>query len=145
MLSDCRDALRALARDHLFAGVAVVVLASTVGPTVAVLEIIGATLFAPLHIADPAGTAVVWQLDAARSTPIVEVGLGEAEEWAGPDAPLTSVAVFTSVNVPVAIAIGESRVRATASWVSARFFDVAGTRPQIGRVFQPADDVGGQP
>jgi len=121
------------------------VLASTVGPTVAVLEIIGATLFAPLHMADPAGTAVVWQLDAARSTPIVEVGLGEAEEWAGPDAPLTSVAVFTSVNVPVAIATGESRVRATASWVSARFFDVAGTRPQIGRVFQPADDVGGQP
>jgi predicted permease len=143
--ADLLDALRVLARDRWFSGLAVVLLASTTGVTLAVWLIIGQTLWAPLPMADAARTVVIWQVDAARATPIVEVGLGEAEEWAGPDSPLTSVAVFSSVNAPVAIVTGESRARATSSWVSAHFFDVAGTRPQVGRVLQPADDLGGQP
>ena len=145
MLADVSDALRSLARDRGFTGLAILILATTAGATIAVFAIIDATLWAPMPMTDPARTVVIWQLDAARATPIVEVGLGEAEEWAGPDSPLTSVAVFSSVNAPVAIVTGESRARATSNWVSARFFDVAGTRPQLGRVFAPADDLGEQP
>jgi hypothetical protein len=84
MLGGTFDAVRALRRDVAFTGVAILVLASTIGASIAVVATIDATLWAPLPMTDPAGTVVMWQLDAARATPIVEVGLGEAEEWPAP-------------------------------------------------------------
>ena len=73
------------------------VLAGTIGTTVAITTVIDATLWAPMPMADTARTVVIWQQDTSRGTPIVEVGRGETEGWAGdPAAPLASVAVFSS-------------------------------------------------
>jgi predicted permease len=140
MRRDLRGALRSLGRDRAFTAMAVCLLALTAGGTMAVYAVVGAVVLHPLPLAQPDRTVVIWEFDTARSTPVVEVGLGEAEDWLGDGSPLESVAVFSSVTSPVTVIRGNARSRATASWVSSRFFDIIGMRPTMGRLFASADE-----
>jgi predicted permease len=141
MRDDLWRAVRALGRDRAFAAVAVGLLALTSGATIAVYAIVRAVILEPLPLAEPGRTVVIWEYDTARSTPVVEVGMGEADDWLGEGSPLESVAVFSSVTAPVTVMGGSARSRATSSWVSNRFFDITGMQPLLGRLFSAADEA----
>ena len=141
MHSELRDALRSLLRDRSFAVVAALLLAITGGATTAVYAIVQAVLLEPLELAEPGRTVVIWEYDTARSTPVVEVSLGEADAWRDAAEILESVAVFGSVNAPITMLQGDRRTRASSSWVSAPFFAVVGVRPALGRGFDATDET----
>lgn len=145
MGSDCRDALRSLGRDRGFTALAIVLLALTTGATVSLFVLVDGVLLQPSPFADRARTVVVWQHDATRATPVVEVALGQAENWRRHAPSFVSLGVFGSVNAAVAIIDRDSRTRASASWVSAAFFEAAGVTASRGRVLNAGDEAGDTP
>ena len=145
MSADLRDALRSLLRDRGFAVLAVLLLGITGGATTAVYAIVQAVLVEPLPLANADRTVVIWEYDLARSTPVVEVGLGEVAAWLDTGGALESVSVFGSVNEPVTLIEPDRRTRASSSWVSSTFFDVVGVRPALGRILEVTDESGDEP
>ena len=145
MLSDLRDAWRSLTRDRAFAALAIFLLSITGGATTAVFAVVNAVLMRPMAFGAPGRTVVIWEHDAARSTPVVEVALGEVETWRERADSLETAAVFTSVNVPVAVLDDGVRTRVSSTWVSAPFFDVVGVPPALGRPLNAADEAGDEP
>ena len=144
MGSDLRQAMRSLVRDRGLAATAVVLLALTSGATASLFALVDAVLWQPSPFADPARTVVVWQRDDTRATPVVEVAHGQAEAWRNASA-FESLGVFSSVNVSVAMLDGDTRTRASSSWVSAAFFDAAGATASLGRVLDDGDEAGNAP
>jgi putative ABC transport system permease protein len=114
-------------------------LPSPAGTTLALVAVVRAVTLQPLPFAQPHRTTVIWQYDIARSTPVVEVGLGEAEDWLGDTSPLESVAVFSSVAGSVTL-VRNARSRAASALVSSDFFAIIGAQPLLGRVLSAADD-----
>ena len=145
MLSDLRDAARSLARDRAFAALAILLLSITGGATTAVYAVVDAVLMRPMAFGVPDRTVVMWEIDAARATPVVEVALGEVDTWSAQAASLESAAVFASVNVPIVIVSDSTRIRVSSTWVSASFFDVAGVPPALGRPLNGSDETGDEP
>src|SRR5262249_39622752 len=135
MRSDFRDAFRALSRDRGFAGLAILLLALTIGVTSAVYAIVDAVLLRPLTLADPDRTVVIWQQDLSRNSPVIEVALGEVDAWRGRARSFEELGVFSSVNGELTLIDGEARPRVSSVGVSAPFFRVAGIAPVLGRVF----------
>ncbi|MEZ5288242.1 MAG: ABC transporter permease [Vicinamibacterales bacterium] len=145
MWRDAPSALRSLRRDPGFAALAITLLALTSGATTALFSVLYAVVLQPLGIGDADRTVVIWEYDSARSTPVVEVGLGEAEDWLGESSPLEAVAVFSSVPSSIAVIRGETRMRARSRSVSRSFFEIAGARPRLGRAFSTADHAESAP
>jgi putative ABC transport system permease protein len=145
MASSVRDALRSLARDRGFSALAVVLFALTSGATASLFALVDAVLLQPSPFADRAHTVVIWQRDTARATPVVEVALGQADAWRGSASAFESLGVFGSVNVAVSLIDGETRTRASSSWVSAQFFEAAGVAAGRGRVLDASDETGKLP
>lgn len=144
MRSDLRDAYRSLTRDRGFAYLAVVLLALTGGATTAVYAVVDAVLLRPLAFRNQERTAVIWERDSARSTPVVEVALGEVDKWREHATSFDGLGVFGSVNCSLILIDGDSRTRARSSWVSAPFFEIVGIGPQRGRVLDAHDEMGNQ-
>jgi putative ABC transport system permease protein len=142
---DLRHALRSLVRDRGLSALAVVLLALTTGATASLLALVDAVLWQPSPFADRARTVVVWQRDASRATPVVEVAYGQAESWRRGTSAFASLGVFSSVNVAVAMIDGTARTRASSSWVSPAFFDAAGVKARLGRVLDDSDEAGSVP
>ena len=145
MGSDLRHAVRSLVRDRGLAALAVVLLALTSGATVSLFALVDAVLWQPSPFVDPARTVVVWQRDDTRATPVVEVAHGQAENWRRNASAFDALGVFSSVNVSVAIVDGDTRARASSSWVSAAFFGAAGVSASLGRVLDDGDEAGSAP
>ena len=137
--------MRSLVRDRGLTALAVVLLALTSGATASLFALVDGVLWQPSPFADRARTVVVWQRDAARSTPVVEVAYGQAENWARHVTAFRSLGVFGSVNVAVSMIDGDTRTRASSSWVSAAFFDAAGVTASVGRVLDDGDETGSAP
>ena len=145
MGSDLRHAMRSLVRDRWLAALAVLLLALTSGATASLFALVDAVLWQPSPFADPARTVVVWQRDDTRATPVVEVAHGQADTWRRSASAFEALGVFSSVNVSVAMIDGDTRTRASSSWVSAAFFDAAGVTASLGRVLDDDDEAGNAP
>ena len=141
------DALRALVRDRGVTALAVVLLASTLGATAGMFAVVDAVLLRPLPFADQGRTVVIWQRELASESPVVEVALGEADQWrVDGHQVLDDLAVFGSVNWTLSIGDEhEPRQRVPYAGVSARFFAVADVAPALGRVLLAQDDAGQVP
>ena len=145
MLSEARDAVRSLVRDRGATLLSVSLLALTIGATTAVYAVVHAVVLRPLAFAAPDRTVVIWQRDPARETPVVEVALGEVDAWRRHTRAFDALAVFGSVNWSITVLDGDARTRIPSASVSASFFDVAGTPPALGRVFNAHDDGASEP
>lgn len=145
MLSDLRDAFRALGRDRSFTLLSVLLFALTIGATTAVYAVVEAVLLRPMAFGHQDRTVVIWERDDTRGTPVVEVAIGEVETWNLHAASFDGLAVFGSVNWPITLIEGDSRTRASYASVSSPFFDIVGVPPALGRVFDPRDETGNEP
>jgi predicted permease len=145
MRSDLRDALRSLARDPSFALLATLLLSLTIGATTAVYAVVDAVLLRPMGLVSEDRTVVIWQAEPARSTPVVEVALGEVDTWRRHASSFDALGVFGSVNWPLTLLDGDSRTRAPYASVSSSFFTIVGTPPALGRVLDVRDEAGSVP
>jgi len=142
MLSDLRDASRALGRDRGFTSLAILLFALTGGVTTAVYAVVDAVVVQPMRFADQARTVVIWERDLARQTPVLEVAFGEVVAWREHSSSFDALGVFSATNSRLTIIDGDARARAASSSVSASFFDITGVRPALGRTFDSADELG---
>jgi predicted permease len=137
-----REAARSLVRDRRFAGVAVALLALTIGAGTAVYAIVHAVVLRPFPFADQDRLTVIWQRDDRRALPVVEVAYDEMVDWRARTRSFDDLAVVGSVNSSLSLVEPTSSEAVSVSPVSASFFPVVGNFPLVGRGFEPADEEG---
>jgi predicted permease len=143
-----RGALRRLAQSPGFALAVILTLALSIGANTAVFSLVNALLLRPLPYPQPdrlAGVEMVSNQDAPDPSTAID---GEAWELIRDQVPEVQAAV-SSLGAPVGNATNirtAAGVRSVSSLrVSARFFDVLGELPVMGRTFSAEEDRDGGP
>ena len=124
-----------------YAGLVIVTLALAIGANSAIFSAVHAVLLRPLPIAEPDRTVLVHQTDNVSGQAVIEMTYRHLREWqtAGPT---FTHAALVSTHTWNAVLTGRGEpARLAFAGVSAGFFDALGVRPQLGRGFEPADDV----
>ena len=137
MLDDLKYAWRSLARNSLFAGVAITTLAVGIGLNTSVFSGINVLLFKPLPVNRP--EELVW-ISSASTKPD-----GPRGNMTYPDVvDLASVPVLAGATaygyLPANIAAVGHTARIDGHIVAGNYFDVLGLAPVRGRLLTPADD-----
>jgi putative ABC transport system permease protein len=137
--TDTRYAVRLLARSPLFTGTAVLSLAMGLAAATTVYSLAEALLFrASPGVRDPAGV-----IDIARTTNGVGYGTLSYPMFLHlrrHTNTLQSIAATGQTPVPLSLSDGRTAEHVFGQTVSARFFDVLGVRPSMGRFFRPGED-----
>ncbi len=144
MLGDFGHALRAFARTPGFTAAAVLSLAIGIGANTAMFSVVHAVLIRPLPYANADRLTILWN----RSP-----GLDIAEDWFstaqyfdiktshhGFDALAIAIGANYNLTAP-----GTEPERVGAIRVSSNMLTMLGSRPALGRIFQPEEDVPGRP
>jgi putative ABC transport system permease protein len=139
------EAARSLVRDVRFTGVAVALLAITIGATTAVYAIVQAVVLRPFPFTDQDRVVVIWQRDDRRAQPVIEVAYGEMTDWRARSRSFDDLGVVGSVNWSVTFPDASAPESVPLSAVSASFFPVVGTSPFLGRRFESGDEDGQGP
>ena len=141
---DLRYAARLLIKTPAFTIVAVATLALGIGANTAIFTVLNTLLLRPLPYPDPDRLVIVWQDLRARG--------GPATEWTGPSQHFDWKArtdVFQSLTSlrgwSASVAGGDMPESLLGEQATFDYFDVAGTRPALGRAFGDADDVPNAP
>jgi putative ABC transport system permease protein len=142
---ECRRALQSLVRSKRISLVAIALFAVTIGVTTAIYAVVEAVILRPIAMRAPDRTAVIWQRDDARATPVVEAAYGEVDTWRRGARSVEGIGVFSSVNWSLSLVDGESRARLAYAAVSEPFFEVVGIPPAMGRALDGRDDAGTEP
>ena len=142
-LFDCRDAIRGLRRDRLFAAVVVLTLAMTIGATTAMFSIVHGVLLKPLPYAEPdrlVGLREVWR-EVADRAPILEVNERHFEYWRDNSQTFASMAQY--IVMPGNLTSGGPAAQITVARSSASLFEVLGEATAVGRALSAADEADG--
>jgi putative ABC transport system permease protein len=146
VITDLHAALRSLLRQRTFAAIIVATLALGIGANTAIFSVVNAALLAPLPFPNPESLYLVWGDRPASGFPQLPLSLPNFIDVRDRTRSFESMAVWTSFN--------ESRVSVTGQCVatscepeklqyavvSSNLFSVLGTRPELGRDFEPNDD-----
>ena len=143
-LRELRFAARTLARKPAFTAVAILTVAVAIGACTIIYSIVHGVLIQPLPYPDPERLVQVWQVNRGAATREGQFSDPNFEDLRDQSRAFAAVAQYgASTNTVVA---GDTPQRVQISRVSAQFFDVFGTSPVRGRVFN-ADErhVGATP
>ncbi|HEY4132021.1 MAG TPA: ABC transporter permease, partial [Gemmatimonadaceae bacterium] len=139
--SDVRFALRTLAKNPVFTGVAVLTLALGIGMNSAIFSVVNGVLIKPLPYPHPEQLLRVWQVEHVngedRPSTASAVNL---DDWRARQREFTDIgATWYSEGTSGTdlIGIGEP-VRVATAFVTPGFWKTFGVAPQLGRV--PRDD-----
>jgi putative ABC transport system permease protein len=138
-------AWRSLRRDTALTLVVVLMLATAIAATTTIFSIVHAVLLRPLPFTDPGRVVLAWTRNDARNAPVIEVSLGELNEWRARTSSLESIDVFGSVNWNYRVTAPGEPFTVTYNSVSGSFFETLGARAMLGRTFRREDDIPGAP
>ncbi len=135
---DFRYGLGVLARDPGFAVVAIGLLAFGIGANSAMFSIVDAVLLKPLPFAEPERIVRVWETPPGSRNGTTTLTFLDWKRQ-------TDIFEALAVEAPgkAAMATSGYPVRLSGSEVSADYFRVFDTRPQLGRLFVQGDDLPG--
>jgi putative ABC transport system permease protein len=143
-LQDIRYASRGMRKARGLTLVAVVTLALGIGANTAIFTVINGLLLRPLHYPDPERLVIVWQDLRARGGPAIE--------WTGPSQQFDWKAqtdVFQSLTSirgwSASVAGGDMPESLLGEQTTFDYFEVAGTRPALGRAYAESDDIPNAP
>ena len=136
---DVRYAVRWLAREPVFAVLAIVTLALGIGATTATFAIVNDVLLAPLPYPDPERLVALREVNEQHRE--VPVTWPNFQDWRQSARSLESLAAYQSFDVTVLG--GSEPVRARLARVSGDFFATFGVPPRRGRGFVPEELVPG--
>jgi putative ABC transport system permease protein len=142
LLQDLRFAVRGLARNPGYAGVAVLTLGIGIGAATALFSVVHGILLRPLPYPEPDRIVQVWEV-SSRGTPL-NVTDPNFADWQERSRSFAGMAQYQSG--PTSIVGGDEPVRGMVAWVSRDFFRVVGVQPAVGRAFAPEEQqLGGAP
>ncbi len=141
--SNVRVALRSLRKRPAFTGMAILILAVGIGATTAIFGVVNAVLLASLPYGDPATLITVFADGTARGQgPRLPTTGGDFAWWGDRAKSFSGLAALhnesrrlTSLETPL--------VPLTHA-VTANYFDVLGSRPELGRGFVAGEDRPGR-
>ena len=144
MWQDVKYAGRVLLKNRSLSLVAIATLALGIGANTAIFTVIDALLLRPLPYPHPEQLVTVWQDLRQRG--------GPATEWPGPSqhfdwkAQSDVFAALTSIGGwSASVAGGDVPESLVGEQVTREYFDVAGTRPALGRAFSEQEDIPNAP
>jgi len=137
VLADLRYAARGLRGAPGFTAIAVLTLAVGVGATTAIWSAVNPILFVPPPYPDPHRIVMIWERPHRPQT------FATYRELADRARSFEAIAVVRPWQ-PTMIGTAEPE-RLEGQRVSARYFEVLGVSPLLGRSFEPADDQLGGP
>jgi predicted permease len=140
LLQDVRYAARRLRQSPGFTAVAVTIMGLGIGANTAIFSIVNAVLFRPPPYENPAELVKIFTTADDGETPMVSSYPDFLEFRDRTD--LFSGAVAHSAMM-VSLANEEGAETVFVEFVSARFFEVLGLAPALGRSFDPGEDVRG--
>jgi predicted permease len=144
MIRDLRFALRSLGRAPVFALSAAAVLALGIGANTTVFTIVNTVLLRPLPFARAADI-----VEVRRRTPFGSSGSFSMHDYTGVREQRDALDALAILDVFSAgrytLITPDAAEPITACRVSARFFDVFGVSPVVGRLFADGDDALGAP
>ncbi|HTU49697.1 MAG TPA: ABC transporter permease, partial [Acidobacteriaceae bacterium] len=139
--SDLRYAVRQLRKSPGFALTAILTLALAIGANTAIFSVVNALMLRPLPYPRPNRLgALITQYNSAKMSAESDSVDGEMYEMARDQAPAVTVAAY-SFPVGVNLRAGSAVRYVIAQRVSAKYFDVLGTPPLLGRGFTKEDDL----
>ncbi len=138
-LRDFRHALAALMRRRGFASLTIIVMALGLGASTAMFSVVNGVLLRPLPLPEPERL-----IDVGWTTQQWRVGMDDAQFRAFRDAAdgFAGVAARTRASYTLSAAAGSERLGALH--VSAGYFDVLGSGPQLGHGIGAAEDRKGE-
>jgi putative ABC transport system permease protein len=137
---DLAHAARRLWRRPAFAAVAAGTLALGIGGAVAIFSVARAVVLRPLPYASPERLAMLWQRDAERGQPFVEMSYPAFRDWRASNPSFEDMAGLPSTNQTWTLSGRGEPVELVGRLVSWSFFDVLGVRPALGRTLAADDD-----
>ena len=135
---DVKYALRSLLKNPGLTGMILLILALGIGVNTAMFSFVDAVLFRPLSVKDPDSLVRIFSYDEKEnktwnsSYPVFTDYRDQSTSFSG-------IAAYSDGN-DIHLASGKTVIRPSASLVSGNFFSVAGTVPQVGRLFTLDDD-----
>lgn len=140
---DVRYALRSLRRAPAFTMLAVVTLAIGIGSSTAVFSVIDAIVLRGLPYRDAGRLHAIYEVsdEGNARTP----SFPTFEDWKTQSASFSSAVEGMAFIRGDGVRIGDDPERRIVAYVSRGFFDVAGTRPTLGRTFAPNEEAAGAP
>src|SRR4051812_25800840 len=141
MLSALRYALRQLVKNPGFTAVAILTLALGIGACTAIFSVVNGVLLRPLDYPDSERLVVIKETDFPQF-PEFSVSPPNYLDWERQTKSYTNVAALTSTTLNMT-GDGEPQ-RLTGVRATARYFDVFGLSPTIGRGFLPEEDAPGK-
>jgi predicted permease len=141
LLNDLRYTIRQLRKSPGFAITAILTLALGIGANTAIFSVVNALMLRPLSYPQPDRLgALITRWQSGEGAGDQDSADGEMYEMARDQAPAVTVAAY---SFPVGVNLrADSAVRyVIAQRVSAKYFDVLGTPPRLGRGFTKEDDL----
>jgi putative ABC transport system permease protein len=143
VIQDIRFAFRSLARLKALTAVAVTTLALGVGATTALFSLVHAVLLKPLPYRSPERLAVLWHVFGKGAQDLPNMHPLDYRDYRDRNKTLAELTIATGQQ---AILGGEPSPQIVqVGSVEAGFFTFLGIEPQLGRHFQPNEDVPGGP
>jgi putative ABC transport system permease protein len=140
LLRDLRHAARRLAREPRFTAATVLILAVGIGACTAMFSIVHAVLLRPMALPAADRVVMLWSIDV-RHNAVIESTYETEADFRRRLRSFDDVALMGSVNWGGALTIpGRDPVHLSAAVVSGTFFQLLGSGPLLGRVFDAKDD-----
>lgn len=139
---ELRFASRRLWNARLFTTAAVTTLALAMGANVAVFSAVRAVL-RPLPVHEPDRVVVISEARLATGQQVKEVSYRNYVDWRAQARSFEAMAAIGSTTWDVILDRAGTLTRVKTAVVSASFFELLGTRPQVGRSIVSTDDAVG--
>jgi len=142
-MSNLRSALRQLAKSPGFTIVALLTLALGIGANTAVFSLVQAVLLRPFPYPNSERLLVLWEDLTLSHFDQASIAWPDLQDWQKQNQTFTAIGGFRRDNFTLTGRGQPERVQGAK--VSAAFFDAIGLRPQVGRIFNDAEDRPGAP
>src|SRR5687767_11333122 len=140
---DLFHAARLLRREPRFAAIAIVILSVGIGACTAMFSIVHTVLLRPMALPAADRVVMLWSVDVRHESRIESTYATQAHFLAHLRS-FDQIALISSVNWSGALmSPGRDAVTLSAAVVSGTFFDLLGSGPFLGRVFDANDDEPG--
>ena len=141
LLQDLRYAARILWKNPGFTAVAVIALALGIGANTAIFSVVNTVLLRPLPYKTPEQLVMVWEDASKHGYPQDTPAAANFVDWRDQNSVFTGMAAIADMNFNLTGAGDPERLKGRE--VSANLFPLLGVDPQLGRVFDAAEDQPG--
>jgi putative ABC transport system permease protein len=138
-MNELRHAVRRLLRSRGFTLAAIATLALGIGATTAIVTLANALFLRPLPYRDADRLVHLWEIRASKNYGRSETSFPSFEDWRASSRTVEMFAGYGWPRVTLRGSGGAEQLQAAR--VSDTFFDVLGTRAQLGRMFVRGEDV----